>query len=156
MTQKAYEAFLDSLAHELGLDKIETDERDTGSFVLELDESRWVLAAYSATEDKLLCQMCLEPTHALDTDALRYLLRQNDLSFSQQQQHFSLIQESAQADETMIVLLLRMPIHNLRPQTFLQSVEQMVSKGMGVEAYLLRSEEQESDLPPVNQMALKA
>ena len=154
MTQKAYEVFLDQLAGDLGMDKIETDE--TGGFVLELDESRWVLVAYSAFEDKLICQLCLEPLpRALELDDLRYLLRQNDLSHAHQQRHFALIQ-AEQRQERIVALLLRIAIDTLTPKTFLQSVEGMVRAGLGAEAYLSRTAREEPALPPINPMAIKA
>ena len=157
MTQQAYETLLDKLARELNIEKIETDS--SGSFVLELDEARWISVAYSVAEDKLMCQLCLEPmSQPLDTSHLHYLLRQNDTSLSNnQQQHFSLIQaEQGGEEEDIIVLLLRLPVHDLSPKTFLQAVEHMLNKGLGAESYLLQTEQSEPSPPPVKQMALRA
>lgn len=154
MTQKAYEVLLDQLAAELGIDKIETD--DMGGFVLELDESRWVSVAYSAAEDKLICQLCLEPVaRTLEVSDLRYLLRQNDLSHSSQQQHFALLQ-SEQQQEHIVVLLLRLAVHDATPHIFLQAIERMLHQGLGVETYLLSRAKSEPDSLPVSQMAIKA
>ena len=116
-----------------------------------------VSVAYSVAEDKLMCQLCLEPApQPLDADSLHYLLMQNNIAPDEQTQHFSLIQAEQAGEEDIVVLLLRLPIRDLNPVTFFQAIEQMLSKGRGVEAYLSQTKKSEPDSPPARQMALRA